>query len=541
LSASPPAASSAGGLGKKGRFAKVSKQEAALILFIEPFSKNIGMYVPAYPLSIMEIASFVKRSLPEENIKVISIPMDYGLPLGKNGKEQIYAELILDLTQLKPKGVGISCTAISQSEEVIDLCNRIKAHVPDTFIFLGGYFPTIYYEEIFSRTSAVDLIVIGEGEETTLKIVELLCRGENPIKHHLSGLVWKQDAKIHSTQRAGRFDLTKKAVLDLDLLINSGKYNILPYAFSRGCPFQCNFCMEDYLRPHRKTVPSEIVRKDLANLLDQNNLRSLLISDALFKSFDLFQFFQSLGIKVNFETRCDVLDPLIIPQIADVCGIMALGFESASYHTLRRMNKVKDRSHYEKYISNTKAIFKQAVKSGIPLMVFMIAGYPGDTEGDLKESLAFARNLSKNKGPGGYVFKIGECHVYPKTKIHNLAVSLPDVEFDDDGVFGQNIVRRPSKHLNHETVLAYTKEIFNLSNHTPKLHNAIQEVMPFFRLPVQALQNKMIPDQCFKSGRRDIFNVQEKSLSAFRKHIPDLIAEYKELMSGERSTRILPL
>lgn len=519
----------------------ILQKGGTLILFIEPFSNNIGMYVPAYPLPILEVASFVKSNIPEANIGVISIPMDYGLPLSKNGKEQIYKEFMKDFSQLKPKAVGISCTSISQAEEVIDLCNRIKADRPATFIFLGGYFPTIYYEEIFSRTSAVDFIVIGEGEETTLKIIELIRSGENPIEHHLSGLVWKQDSKIHSTQRAARFDLNKKAILDLDLLINSGKYDILPYAFSRGCPFQCNFCMEDYLRPHRKTVPSKIIRKDLANLLNQNNIRSLLISDALFKSFDLFPFFRSLGIKVNFETRCDVLDPMIIPQISDVCGILALGFESASYHTLRRMNKVKDRSHYEKYISNTKAIFKQAVKNGIPLMVFMIAGYPGDTEEDLKESLAFARNLSKYKGPGGYVFKIGECHVYPKTKIHNLAVSLPDVEFDDDGVFGQNIVRRPSKHLNHETVLAYTKEIFNLSNHTPKFHKAIQEVMPFFRLPVQALQNKMIPDQCFKSGRRDIFNVQGESLSAFRKHIPDLIAEYKDLMSGERSTRILPL
>ena len=254
-----------------------------MILFIEPFSKNIGMYVPAYPLPIMEIASFVKFNIPEVNIKVISIPMDYGLPLSKNGKEQIYREFIRDLSRLKPKGVGISCTAISQAEEVIDLCNRIKAYDPDTFIFLGGYFPTIYYEEIFSRTSAVDLIVIGEGEETTLKIIELLSKGENPIKHNLPSLAWKTDGEIYLTPKGGRFDLNNKAVLNLDLLINPGTYDILPYAFSRGCPYKCNFCMEEYLRPHRKTVPSEIVRKDMVNLLHKSNIRSLLIRFLLYK------------------------------------------------------------------------------------------------------------------------------------------------------------------------------------------------------------------------------------------------------------------
>ena len=512
-----------------------------MILFIEPFSKNIGMYVPAYPLPILEIGSFVKSIIPEVKIKVISIPMEYGLPLGKKGKEQIYQELIRDLSQLKPKGVGISCTAISQAEEVIDLCNRIKAYDSDIFIFLGGYFPTIYYEEIFSRTSAVDLIVKGEGEETTLKIIELLTKGENPIKHHLPGLAWKKDSKIYLTQKADRFDLNKKALLNLDLLINPGTYNILPYAFSRGCPYKCNFCMEEYLRPQRKTVPSEIVREDLINLHHKSNIRSLLIGDALFKSFGLFPFLRSLGMSVNFETRCDALDPLLIPTIADVCGVIALGFESASYNTLRRMNKVKNRSHYKKYISNTQAIFQAAVKNEIPLMVFMIAGYPGDTEEDLKESLVFAKTLSKNTGPGGHVFKIGECHVYPKTKIYDLAISLPDVEFDNDGVFGQNIVRQPSKNLNHETILEYTKEIFKLSNHTPKMYKMIQEIMPFFRLPVQALQDEMIPDRCFKDNNREIFNVQDKSLSAFRGLTSDLVAKYKELMSGQRSTRTLPL
>ena len=180
------------------------------------------------------------------------------------------------------------------------------------------------------------------------------------------------------------------------------------------------------------------------------------------------------------QMRCDVLDPSIISDISDVCGVLALGFESASYHTLRRMNKVRDRSHYEKYISNTMAIFKEAVRNEIPIVVFMIAGYPGDTKEDLEESLAFAKELSRNKGPGGHVFKIGECHAYPKTKTYDLAASLKDVVFDDDGVLGQNVVRQSSKGLNFEAILNYTKEIFNLSYYTPKFQKALLNIMPFF-------------------------------------------------------------
>lgn len=295
------------------------------------------------------------------------------------------------------------------------------------------------------------------------------------------------------------------------------------------------------MRPSRREVPHEIVQKDLMNLSLQTKANTLLVSDALFKSFDLFPLLRSLGMNVNFETRCDVLDPALIPGIADTCGIFAIGFESASYSTLRRMNKVRDRSHYEKYISNTIAIFNEAGKNEIPIVIFMIAGYPGDTEEDLEHSLNFAQKLSENGGPGGHIFKIGECRAYPKTKTYELALSAPDVVFDDDGVFGQNVVRQPSKNLNFETVAAYMTEIFDLSNNTSKLRKNLLNIMPFFRLPSHALRDDMIPDTCFHGDNREILSVRGESLTIFREFVPRLSEKYKKWMSGQRSTRDLQL
>ncbi|MFC1867410.1 B12-binding domain-containing radical SAM protein [Thermodesulfobacteriota bacterium] len=512
-----------------------------MIVLIEPISKNIDMYVPAYPLPIMEIASYAKSIIPEIEIEVISIPMDYGLPLTPEGREQIYEELIRDLFEIGPKGIGVSCTAIAQAEEAIHLCEIIKETDPDVFIFLGGYFPTIYYEEIFSRTSAIDLIVIGEGEMPALKIMERLERDEDPKDEKIPNLAWKKDDQVYLGRQGERFDLDEKALLNLELLRYPKAYDVLPYSFSRGCPYNCNFCMEDHIRPIRREVSHEIVQKDLNNLSNQSNSHTLLVSDALFKSFDLFPLLRSFNMKVNFETRCDIFDPSIIPNIADTCGMLALGFESASYNTLRRMNKVRDRAHYEKYISNTIAIFKEAVKYDIPLMVFMIAGYPGDTEEDLEKSLLFTKELSQYNGAGGHVFKIGECRAYPKTKIYDFALSSPDVVFDDDGAFGQNIIRKPSKSLDFESILAYMDEIFCLSNNTSKLQSTLHDIMPFFRIPAHALKDEMIPETCFSDNAKGRFDVRRESLLTFRKLVPELINKYKKLMSGQRSTRDLPL
>lgn len=512
-----------------------------MILFVEPISKNIGMFVPAYPLSILEVASFVRSRLPKVHLEVVSIPADYGLPLNKSGKDKLFETFFRDLSALRPKGVGVSCTAISQAKEAIELCEKVKAFDPDVFVFLGGYFPTIYYEELFALTDAVDAIVVGAGETPTLQIVEQLEKGKVPVEESIPNLVWKSAGGIRRSSHTTGFDLKEKSPLRMELLRRPRAYDILPYAFSRGCPYQCSFCMEDKIRPVRKQVPHDIVQKDMDTLSRQSDAPTLLVADALFKSFDLFPLLRSYGIKANFETRCDVLDPSIISRIANDCDMLALGFESASYDTLRRMNKVKNRPHYNTYLSNTQAIFSEAARNEIPLIVFMIGGYPGDTEKDLEQSLRFAEELSALSGSGGHVFKIGECHVYPKTKVHDLAVALPDVVFDDDGVFGQNVVRQASKDLKFETVVAYNKQIFNLSNSTEKFERNFRNMMPFFRLPIQALSDKLIPGNCFMDSDRDIFNVQGESLSTFRRLTPKLIADYRALMSGERKTRHLPL
>jgi hypothetical protein len=203
------------------------------------------------------------------------------------------------------------------------------------------------------------------------------------------------------------------------------------------------------------------------------------------------------------------------------------------------MNKVVDQIHYNKYISNTQNIFKKAVEYEIPIVLFIMIGYPGDTEADLEETLIFINELAKNKGDGGYIFKVGECWAYPKTKTYDLASTMQGVSFDDDGVFGQNVIRKPSENLGFETILKYMQDIYHLSHPTQRLQKTILRMMPFFRLPSNALEDEMIPQSCFIGENKDIFNVQRESIDVFRKIAPELIAKYRTWMSAQRSARNL--
>jgi hypothetical protein len=83
------------------------------------------------------------------------------------------------------------------------------------------------------------------------------------------------------------------------------------------------------------------------------------------------------------------------------------------------------------------------------------------------------------------------------------------------------------------------KEIYNLSNPTPKLQDILLNIMPFFRLPAHALNDDMIPAACLRGKDRQIFSIRSESLAAFRLLSPKLIDKYANLMSEQRSVRDL--
>ena len=511
-----------------------------MICLIEPASRNVGMFVPAYPLPLLELGSYIQALRPGTELKILSVPFDYGLPLSAGARDRVLDRLIGDLKTLRPDAVGISCTAIAQAEEAIALAERIRNALADTFIFMGGYFPTLYGEEVLNRTEAVDAVVAGEGEAALLAIVDAVAKKADPRAQSTPNLLWRRAGRLHTTGRAPRFDLGQKGPLNMELLQNPSSFDVTPYAFSRGCPFGCTFCMEETIRPGRRAVPDPVATDDLQRLAGYNRTGTVLVSDALFKSFHLLPLLRQLKLRIHFETRCDVLSPRILSENADVVGALALGFESASYDTLLRMNKVVDRDHHRRYLAGAKAIFEAAVSAEIPIMVFMIAGFPGDTEKDLAETLAFAESLAGSaEGSGGFLFKIGECHVYPKTRLFDLAMSLPDVVFDREGVFGQNVVRKPSRNLSFEKVIDYARRTYALSRPTKKLSATLRQMMPFFRLPAAALEDDMILDKCYRDGDREIFDLRSESLALFRSQVPALADHYREAGAGARGLRQL--
>lgn len=205
-------------------------------------------------------------------------------------------EMILqDIYRRSPDVVGFSCY-IWNILYVLEIIRDLKKVLPDVKIWLGG--PEVSYDAvtILERETAVDGIMIGEGEETFCRLAEGYLRslmpGSKPEKtegktaektaekivdktaeekqadflYKIPGLAFRaEDGSAVLTPPAPLMDLNEIPFSYGDL---SGlEHRIIYYESSRGCPFSCSYCLSSI----DKTVRfrnMELVKRELAFFLE---------------------------------------------------------------------------------------------------------------------------------------------------------------------------------------------------------------------------------------------------------------------------------
>ncbi len=135
--------------------------------------------------------------------------------------------------------VFISAMLIQRAsfEEVVVRCNRLGRRV-----VAGGPFPTAMHEDI----EGVDHFVLNEAEVTLPRFLE---DWENDEAH---GLYFDETKPDITTTPVPRFDL-----------LNIDYYSTVSLQYSRGCPFNCEFCdiIEMFGRVPRTKTPEQFLRE----------------------------------------------------------------------------------------------------------------------------------------------------------------------------------------------------------------------------------------------------------------------------------------
>ena len=331
--------------------------------------------------------------------------VDMGLAsmLARDGATNIFGALIepRDIERVLSEGpdlVGLSLTSIHQLVPTLTLVDRLKAAAPDVPIVIGGAM-TLFLSDILQRQpdllSGVDFVVVGEGETALMHLLAAMS-GARPMES-VENLYFRKGARFHAGQVGHVEDVQELGPPDFEGTPWE-KYlaptRVVPYMSSRGCYWdKCSFCSlcATVMNTYRERHIDKVIA-DLQHLATTDHFSpSVLLTDECFSPRRLRLLSRALieadlNLEWNILARFEKAFTAEDFTLAASAGLnwITWGLESASPHVLEQMGKgIRPEA--------ASRLLRAAHDAGIWNNVFVLFGFPGETDEDYGETRAFVR------------------------------------------------------------------------------------------------------------------------------------------------------
>lgn len=286
--------------------------------------------------------------------------------------------IVDELLAENPEVIGLS-VYIWNVEETKAVIEGLKAKKNDLTIIIGG--PEVTYEpEFFLENWQIDYVISGEGEFVLGELLTALEKGEST-----------EIQSVSSRQKINKFpaqaDLNKVANLDSPYTLEEDKEEmknkVIYFETSRGCPYQCQYCLSS-LEKGVRYFPKEYILENLKYLID-NQAKLIKFLDRTFninkehtsRIFDFMIDNYRPNLSCQFEVYADILTDEIINYLNERLPKDYFRFEIGIQSTYEPTNKaVKRRQNFELLASNIKKIMDGGK---IDLHLDLIAGLPHET------------------------------------------------------------------------------------------------------------------------------------------------------------------
>ena len=308
--------------------------------------------------------------------------------------ESVASKLKEKMNDFKPELLLVGCRSLE-----FDFMNKLlKAVNKDKLpIIVGGQHPTVSPEEVI-KGDVVDYICVGEGEEAISDLVKAI--EMNADTTNIKNIWAKKNGHIFRNPiRPLMQDLDKLPFPDYDLfdarhISDTGKFET-----SRGCPYSCTYCINDYMQHlyggvggyHREKSVKRSV-EEIAHFTKKYNFKRIFLIDETFtikpervKEFcKLYQ--EQVGVPFGCMTRPEVASEEKFKWLKDAgCDMICMGIESGNEEYRK---KVLDRHMSQQHIINA---FLMANKVGIRSYSFNMVGLPNETRKDIFSTIELNR------------------------------------------------------------------------------------------------------------------------------------------------------
>jgi anaerobic magnesium-protoporphyrin IX monomethyl ester cyclase len=367
------------------------------VLLVTPFSPGRFFGGIRPPVGM----GYIEEYLASNGVTTSSCDMSAGLR---------FRHLHRKIAQFRPDLIGFTVMSY-QFRHTYAVISRVKQSFPGILIVAGGPHVSAVEGSVLTQCPAIDLAVVGEGEEALLRV----CRGED--HDAIGGLLYRGAGRIanggpvHAIEDLNLLPFPRYPSYDLSI------YPEIEISTSRGCPHPCIFCAVSTImgKKIRYRSTSNVV-DEIAYFYHTHGKRTFQVGDDNFLADRdriialceeiVRRKFEGIILRCGQGIRGDLIERDVLEAMKRA-GFrhLGIGVESGSDPVLASIRKGESVERIERGIA-------LACELGFEVSLLFVLGTPGETVDDVEASIRLAEKYPVMKA---FFFNLIP---FPGTQLH---------------------------------------------------------------------------------------------------------------------------
>lgn len=285
------------------------------------------------------------------------------------------------------------------------LADIVRRRNPQSILVAGGPHASALPNEVVA--DGFDFVFTGESETSFIMALESLVKGEKPPQ-----IIVGIPPDPLDQLPFPNYDLVDLSSYSREV----NNHQCVSILSSRGCPHRCTFCNSNIMgagKPIRFRTPGNVV-DEIRFIKEKYNIRHFRFQDDIFtinikRIRELTPWLKAEEIVYRCFSRTNNFSPEMAALLkSSGCAHVSFGIETGSPKLLSKhsMNKGQTPKQIENALNN-------AYNAGIKSRVFLIVGFPEETDKTIEETLFLMKNCHWDE------FSVYPLIAYPGTPLHD--------------------------------------------------------------------------------------------------------------------------